>query len=70
MAVTKHPQRKRRSPETKTVAINEARRRDNVAKAAGGPCDNAIYKCSCGSEFKAEVNTSVECPHCGTGQAW
>jgi predicted Zn-ribbon and HTH transcriptional regulator len=24
----------------------------------------------CGFAFKAKVTTSVDCPHCGTEQAW
>jgi predicted Zn-ribbon and HTH transcriptional regulator len=54
----------------------EPRRRTNVlqtlarAKRSGGPEDRALYSCSCGYAFKAEVSTSVGCPHCGTSQAW
>ena len=70
MASTKTTQRKRASSQTSTVKISEARRCDSVAKAAGGPNDKAVYKCSCGHEFEAAVSTSVQCPHCGTGQAW
>ena len=40
------------------------------AKRSGGPEDRALYSCSCGYAFKAEVTTSVGCPHCGTSQAW
>jgi rubrerythrin len=40
------------------------------AREAGGPEDRAMYTCSCGYVFQAEVSTSVACPHCGTGQAW
>jgi hypothetical protein len=40
------------------------------AKRSGGPEDRALYSCSCGHSFKAEVSTSVGCPSCGTGQAW
>ena len=40
------------------------------AKRSGGPEDRALYSCSCGYAFKAEVSTSVGCPHCGTTQAW
>jgi hypothetical protein len=40
------------------------------ARESGGPIDNAQYSCSCGYVFQAAVSTSVECPHCGTGQAW
>jgi hypothetical protein len=32
--------------------------------------DRALYTCSCGFAFKAEVTTTVGCPHCGTSQAW
>ena len=32
--------------------------------------DVALYRCGCGTAFKAEVTTSVGCPHCGTDQAW
>jgi hypothetical protein len=39
-------------------------------RESGGPEDRAFYTCSCGYAFKAEVSTSVTCPHCGTGQAW
>jgi hypothetical protein len=40
------------------------------AKRSGGPEDHALYSCACGYAFKAEVSTSVGCPHCGTHQAW
>jgi hypothetical protein len=40
------------------------------AKRSGGPEDRALYTCSCGYAFKAEVSTSVGCPQCGTSQAW
>jgi hypothetical protein len=40
------------------------------AKRSGGPEDRALYECGCGHMFKAEVSTSVGCPHCGTCQAW
>ena len=40
------------------------------AKRSGGPEDVALYECGCGHQFKAEVSTSVGCPHCGTCQAW
>lgn len=39
-------------------------------RESGGPDDRAVYTCSCGYVFKADVSTSVTCPHCGTGQAW
>jgi predicted Zn-ribbon and HTH transcriptional regulator len=40
------------------------------AKRSGGPEDRALYSCQCGYAFKAEVSTSVRCPHCATSQAW
>jgi hypothetical protein len=39
-------------------------------RAAGGPVDEASYVCACGYLFCAAVSTTVECPQCGTGQAW
>ena len=39
-------------------------------RAEGGPADVATYPCSCGYVFVARVSTSVDCPHCGSGQAW
>jgi hypothetical protein len=41
-----------------------------AARRAGGPEDNALYSCMCGYAFTAAVTTSVDCPHCGTEQAW
>lgn len=73
MTVTKKSKptpRKRTASPSRTVNVTEARRRDNVARASGGPLDSALYKCDCGSEFTAAVTTSVLCPQCGTGQAW
>jgi hypothetical protein len=32
--------------------------------------DTAVYSCTCGMVFEAQVSTSVACPHCGAGQAW
>ena len=40
------------------------------ARRGGGPEDRALYSCMCGFAFKATVTTSVDCPHCGTEQAW
>ena len=39
-------------------------------RAAGGPIDRAAYACACGYLFSAPVSTTVNCPHCGCGQAW
>src|SRR4051794_9933006 len=40
------------------------------AQRTPAPQDQALYRCQCGYSFKAEVTTSVGCPHCGTSQAW
>jgi rubrerythrin len=40
------------------------------ARRTPAPEDQALYRCECGYAFKAEVTTSVGCPHCGTDQAW
>ena len=48
--------------------LQPAERRD--ARRAGGPEDQALYTCVCGYAFTAAVTTSVDCPHCGQGQAW
>ena len=40
------------------------------ARESGGPEDRAMYTCSCGYVFEANVSTSVACPHCGAAQAW
>jgi hypothetical protein len=36
----------------------------------GAPLDHALYTCGCGFVFEAQVSTSVDCPHCGSYQAW
>jgi len=53
-------------PRTRNAALQTLAR----AKRSGGPEDRALYSCPCGHAFKAEVSTSVGCPHCGTNQAW
>ncbi len=55
------------TPAAPTVVDHPEERR---ARESGGPIDNALYSCSCGMVFQAAVSTSVECPHCGSGQAW
>ena len=40
------------------------------AQRCGHTEDQALYACECGYAFRAEVTTSVGCPHCGTQQAW
>jgi hypothetical protein len=39
-------------------------------REAGGPEDHALYSCSCGYLFEADVSTGVACPHCGAAQSW
>jgi predicted RNA-binding Zn-ribbon protein involved in translation (DUF1610 family) len=39
-------------------------------REAGPPQDQALYSCECGLVFAAQVSTSVDCPHCGSVQAW
>ncbi|HWF25877.1 MAG TPA: hypothetical protein VG275_10540 [Solirubrobacteraceae bacterium] len=42
-----------------------------IRQRHGGPSqDRALYTCSCGYVFEAQVSTSVGCPHCGGTQAW
>jgi hypothetical protein len=49
------------------VLVSTARERDQRANVSE---DAAMYTCCCGYIFRAEVTTSVGCPHCGTDQAW
>jgi hypothetical protein len=53
------------APEQEAELTDERRMRES-----GGPDDRAMYTCSCGYVFEADVTTSVTCPHCGTAQAW
>ena len=53
------------APEAAGDLVDERRLRE-----AGGPDDRAQYACTCGYVFHADVSTSVDCPHCGAGQAW
>jgi hypothetical protein len=51
----------------------ESERRDRgerKTRAAGGPEDSALYRCSCGHQFAGNVSTHVACPRCGTDQDW
>jgi len=50
------------------VSPEAAETRD--ARRGGGPEDRALYACMCGFAFTAKVSTSVDCPHCGSEQAW
>jgi hypothetical protein len=56
----------RPEPRRAPVESDEVR----AARRAGGPEDRALYSCVCGYAFKAAVTTSVDCPHCGSEQAW
>lgn len=39
-------------------------------RESGGPEDHALYACTCGYAFEADVQAGVPCPHCGTEQTW
>lgn len=56
----------RRDAGTGTAAQAEGAR----VHEAGPPQDQAVYTCQCGYVFEATVSTSVDCPHCGSAQAW
>ena len=60
----------RRDGHTRTAPL--AAPLDEVARhqRAGGPEDTALYACSCGLSFRADVSASVACPGCGVPQAW
>jgi hypothetical protein len=60
------PQRPRSAERPPTPEPAETR----DARRGGGPEDRALYSCMCGFAFMAAVTTSVDCPHCGTSQAW
>jgi hypothetical protein len=70
------PKMRRREQGPKRGRQAAARARHGVmaaqarARRGGGSQDRALYSCQCGYAFKAEVTTSVGCPHCGTHQAW
>ena len=61
--VTRSARKHRPEPPPESDEVRAARR-------AGGPEDCALYTCMCGYAFRAAVSTSVDCPHCGTEQAW
>ena len=61
-----NPRGEPQAPESEAPDLSDERR----ARESGGPEDRAMYTCSCGYVFEADVSTSVACPHCGTGQAW
>jgi hypothetical protein len=53
------------SPAAVDQLADEHRLRDS-----GGPDDSALYRCGCGTAFRADVSASVSCPRCGGDQAW
>jgi hypothetical protein len=63
-------------PQSLAAALRHAPRRpapspvQERAQRSGGSQDRALYSCGCGFAFKAHVTTTVDCPHCGTTQAW
>ena len=65
MQTLRRTKRRHDHPRPAAKAAAQAR-----AQRSGGPQDQALYRCGCGYAFKAEVSTSVGCPHCGTAQAW
>jgi rubrerythrin len=61
----------RHRPRERDVSAEEARgERARPGTHPEGPQDHALYACSCGYVFEAEVSTRVSCPHCGETQAW
>ena len=74
-AVTAHePDVTMQGPDAAAQRLDTAAQRPDTAarrvREAGGPSDQASYACECGLLFAASVSTTVECPHCGTAQAW
>jgi len=64
--ITQRTRRGERTPAAEDLRASERLR----AQRTPAPEDQALYRCQCGYAFKAEVTTSVGCPHCGTDQAW
>jgi len=64
--ITQGPRKGERRPAPEDLRASERLR----AQRTPAPEDQALYRCECGYAFKAEVTTSVGCPHCGTHQAW
>jgi rubrerythrin len=64
--LARRPHRGERRPAPIDVRASERMR----AQRTPAPEDQALYRCQCGYAFKADVTTSVGCPHCGTDQAW
>ena len=64
--ISRHPRRGQSQPAPEDLRASERLR----AQRTPAPEDQALYRCQCGYRFKADVTTSVGCPHCGTAQAW
>jgi hypothetical protein len=72
MQLTAHLPKRRsfRSSRRNPTPLSPEAAETSDARRGGGPEDRALYSCMCGYAFKATVTTSVDCPHCGTEQAW
>jgi rubrerythrin len=64
--ISRKPRRGQTHPAPQDLRASERMR----AQRTPAPEDVALYRCQCGYQWKAEVTTSVGCPHCGTSQAW
>jgi rubrerythrin len=64
------PRRSRPAPPEEEAPVSREAAETRDARRGGGPEDRALYSCMCGYAFEAKVTTSVDCPHCGTEQAW
>jgi hypothetical protein len=64
------PRRRAEARRGSHLRVVPARTDEVRARDAGGPLDSAHYGCGCGYQFSAAVSTSVNCPHCGSLQAW
>ena len=63
--ISRHPRRGQSQPAPEDLRASERLRAQRTPAE-----DQALYRCQCGYQFKADVTTSVGCPHCGTDQAW
>ena len=70
MQRTSHPTRRPARGDRRPAPIDLRASERLRAQRTPAPEDLALYRCQCGYCFKAEVTTSVGCPHCGTDQAW
>jgi hypothetical protein len=63
----RHPASERRIHRAQPVSADVEVERH---QSEGGPQDRAYYRCGCGLGFQAEVSSTVDCPRCGSAQAW